>query len=87
MDGTSLYGQHATEKVCPTNDINSCANDFQFVALSSTSGLRETEDGIVGMWSGNKSSIDTSEIFMMKMYPDSTITERIFSFYLTGASG
>ena len=87
MDGTSLYGQHATDKVCPVTDQNSCANNFQFVALSSTSGLRDYEDGIIGMWSGNRSGYDTTEMYMYKMYPDSTITERTFSFYMTGLSG
>ena len=87
MDSTSLYGQHAYDRVCPVSDTNSCANNFQFVALSSTTGLKDYEDGIIGMWSGNKASADTAEMYMMKVYPDSTITERTFSFYLTNLSG
>ena len=39
------------------------------------------------MWSGNRSGADTTEMFMYKMYPDSTITERTFSFYMTGLDG
>ena len=87
MDGTSLYGQLAYDRVCPTTDTNSCANDFLFVAISSASGLRDYEDGIIGLWSGNKSAAIQEEMIMNKMFDDSTIDEKVFSFYLTDLAG
>ena len=83
MDGTSLYGQFAYDRVCPTTDTNSCADDFLFVAISSASGLRDYEDGIIGLWSGNYSAANQDEMIMNKMFDDSTIDEKVFSFYLT----
>lgn len=74
MDGTSLYGRLAYDSVCPTSDTNSCANNFLFVAISDSSGLRDYEDGIIGLWSGNASWCNQDEIFMHKMLADSTIT-------------
>lgn len=87
MDGTSLYGQIGLDSICSTSDTNSCANDFQFVAISTATGLRDYEDGIIGLWSGNKTGYSTDEMIMPKMYADSTITENVFSFYLTNLSG
>lgn len=71
------------DRVCPTSDNASCADDFLFVAISSSSGLKEYEDGIIGLWSGNKSSAIQEEMIMNKMFADSSIDENVFSFYLT----
>ena len=87
LDGTSLYGRLSYDKVCPTSDADSCANDFLFVAISQATGLKTYEDGIIGMWSGNKASSDTEEMIMYKMFADSTIDENVFSFYLTDTAG
>lgn len=87
MDGTSLYGQLAYDRVCPTTNDDSCADDFLFVAISSASGLRDYEDGIIGLWSGNSDSYtNEEEMIMNKMFTDSTIDEKVFSFYLTDLS-
>ena len=83
MDGTSLYGRMGYDRVCPASDDGSCANDFLFVAISESSGLKYYEDGIIGLWSGNVSGNDDEEMIMHKMYTDSTIDEKVFSFYLT----
>jgi len=55
--------------------------------MINASGLGSNEDGILGMWSGNHSSADTSEMLMTQMAADSDITEQTFSYYLTGLSG
>lgn len=87
MDGTNLYGRFGYDITCPSSDPDSCANNFLFVAITEASGLRYYEDGIIGLWSGNKSGNFDEEMFMHKMYTDSTIDEKVFSFYLTGLSG
>ena len=55
--------------------------------MITNSGLGSTTDGILGLWSGNHSSADTSEMFMTHMSADSDITENVFSFYMTGMDG
>ena len=60
MDGTSLSGNWATDKVCPASDSSSCAADFRFVAIKSQSGLQSFEDGILGMWFGASADLDVS---------------------------
>ena len=55
--------------------------------METASGLGSDEDGILGMWSGNHSSADTSEMLMTQMAADSDIAEQTFSYYLTGLSG
>lgn len=92
LDGTSLSGQVATDKICPTTgDANSCGNTAQFVALTAQNGLGDHEDGILGLWSGNVSSYISGtgdeEMFMKHMKADSDITEETFSFYMTGLDG
>lgn len=59
---------------------------MEFVALSEEDGLSDYEDGILGMWSGNVSGYDNTEMLMPGLVTDSTITEEIFSFYMTGLS-
>jgi len=56
MDGTSLKGYYGTDRVCPVNNSQSCVTDFKFVAIYQATGLRDYEDGIIGLWSGNTSS-------------------------------
>ena len=58
MDGTSLYGKLGTDRTCPVTDTASCASSYQFVAISESSGLRDYEDGLIGLWSGNLSGYD-----------------------------
>lgn len=87
LGGTALYGKLAYDTVCPNPDTNSCASNFKFVAISTASGLKDYKDGIIGLWSGNKSSYtDEEEMIMHKMVADSTITEKVFSLYLTNQS-
>ena len=87
MDGTSLSGNVATDRVCPTTDTNGCSNTQEFVAISSASGLGEDEDGILGMWAGNTGSSDETEMLMPNLVADSTISDNIFSFYMTDTDG
>lgn len=59
LDGTSLYGQWATDKACPVTGVSTaCANTYPFVAMITADGLSTNEDGIIGMWSGNHSNAD-----------------------------
>ena len=89
MDGTKLKGFYGTDRVCPTTDTGSCANDFKFVAISEASGLQSYEDGVVGMWSGNTDdgSYDKTKMFVLEMVADSTITDKIFSWYMSDEQG
>ena len=64
MDGTSLYGKLGTDRTCPVTDTASCATAYQFVAISESSGLRDYEDGIIGLWSGNYNGYDNTEMIM-----------------------
>ena len=49
----------ATDHVCPTKDTaDSCANDFQFSAVYHVDVMETVFDGILGLWSGNKSGYD-----------------------------
>jgi len=89
MDGTQLKGYYGTDRVCPTSSDNSCADNFKFTAIHTATGLRDYEDGIIGLWSGNtlNSLYDDATMFMPKMTADSTITQKVFSWYMTGQSG
>ena len=84
MDGSELTGQLGKDRVCPVSDDNSCTTDFQFIALSDAGGLDAHEDGVVGLWSGNETGLDTTEMIMHKLAADTGITEQTFSFYLGG---
>ena len=89
LDGTQLKGYYGTDRVCPTSDDGSCADDFKFSAISVATGLKSYEDGIIGLWSGNTNSVtyDRTQMFVPEMVKDSTITAQIFSWYMTGQSG
>ena len=89
MDGTSLKGYYGTDRVCPTNVVGSCTNDFKFIAISEATGLKSYEDGIIGLWSGNTNSIsyDKTMMFVPEMVTDSTITDKVFSWYMSGKAG
>ena len=75
MDGTSLGGYIATDRTCPVSDEASCASDFQFVAIDQSSGLRDYEDGIIGLWSGNSADANQDEMLMPYLKTDGAITE------------
>ena len=88
MDGTAIGGFVAFDKACATAGTDSsCAIDFEFVALNTQSGLSDYEDGILGMWSGITDSADQSEMFMNGLMANGGISEKTFSFYLTGVDG
>ena len=87
MDGTWLTGTISTDRVCPSDDEQSCSIDQQFVALTRENGLSDYEDGILGLWSGGKTGYDNAEMLMPGLFADSTITENVFSFYMTGLDG
>ena len=55
--------------------------------MINASGLGSHEDGILGMWSGNKTGYDQADMIMTGMGTDSDIAEKVFSYYLTGLSG
>ena len=48
---------------------------------------RQDRAGVVGMNSGNHSSVDQNNMFMTNFKADSDITENVFSFYMTGTQG
>ena len=56
-------------------------------ALDVATGLRDFEDGIVGMWSGANGYANSVEMVMLDIKKHSTITETTFSFFLTGVNG
>ena len=90
MDGTSLEGQWATDKTCATKgDEGSCATDFLFSAIWDQSGLNDYEDGIIGMWSGNliDEYSNPDVMFMNTLMETGDLSEKTFSFYLTGLDG
>lgn len=88
MDGTSLTGDWATDDACVTeSDAGSCGTGYKFAALTRQSGLGENEDGILGMWSGNSSDADQDVMFMNYLAASGDITEKTFSFYMTGLDG
>lgn len=89
MDGTALKGYYGTDRVCPTNLVGSCVNDFKFIAIYEASGLKSYEDGIIGLWSGNTNSLtyDSTQMFVPEMVTDSTITDKVFSWYMSGLAG
>ena len=81
---TTLYGRLSTETICIDADNESCATDFQFVAVSLESGLRDYMHGAVGLWNGNVNGYDKKEMLMEKLVADGAISEQTFSFYLDG---
>lgn len=87
LDGTSLRGDVSTERICVTTDLASCATAQAFVALTQADGLSDYEDGILGLWSGNRDGYNDFEMLMPGLYDDDVISEQTFSFYLTGLSG
>ena len=90
LDGTTLIGDLATDRVCPSKNESGCSNSQQFVALTKSKGLYDYEAGILGMWSGNEPGYDNTEMLLPGLCADSLLLkdqECIFSFYLTGTSG
>jgi len=88
MDGTELYGRWSIDKACPVkSDANGCNNTFEFVSIITSSGLDEEEAGVLGMWSGNHSYATASQMFMTEFDDDSDVSEKTFSFYMTGLDG
>ena len=57
------------------------------MALTQADGLADYEDGILGMWSGNRIGYSNTEMLMTGLFADNAISENVFSFYLTGLSG
>jgi hypothetical protein len=49
--------------------------------------LGEEEGGILGLWSGNTFFNDPSVMMMPGLCADSSMTECVFSFYLTTTAG
>ena len=72
--------------MCPTSDEASCADAFEFIALTEQSGLSSFEDGIIGLWSGY-TWYDNPSLYVPWLQTSGTISENIFSFYMTGLSG
>ena len=88
QDGTTLEGRWATDQTCATSGAGgSCAFDFKFNAIKSQYKLVDYSNGIIGLWSGNSLYAKQDEIFMNKLMASSDISEKIFSFYLTGVKG
>ena len=89
LDGTSLNGYIGTDRICPTKWLTSCVNNFKFAAIFSESGLQSWMDGIIGLWSGNidDPSYDRTQMFVPEMVTDSTITDKVFSWYMSAEAG
>lgn len=90
LDGTTLQGDVATDRVCPVSDVNSCISKYHFTAIETATGLRDIEDGILGMWSGNEVGLQekySRALFVPEMVKDGSITESVFSFHLSGLTG
>lgn len=49
--------------------------------------MRDNWDGIVGLWSGNVDSYDKSQMLLPSLVKSSTITEAVFSIYMSGTDG
>ena len=82
-----LEGNRGKDTVCPTKTASSCATAFKFTPVKTATGLKDTEDGILGLWSGNSSTADKTEQFVPEMAKSGAITKKVFSFYLSGLSG
>ena len=87
LDGTSLQGNWATDRVCPTTDTASCANTFKFIGIKTQSGLRTFEDGICGMWSAFSSGGFEDTLYVTSLFQAGAITEPTFSWYMTNTGG
>lgn len=87
MDGSEISGSVAVEKICPTSDTSGCADQQQFTAADKAEGFSEIEDGIVGMWSGNKAGVNQEFLYMNEFARTSGVTEKTFSFYMTNTTG
>jgi len=90
LDGTTLAGDVATDRVCPVSDVNSCITKYYFTAIETATGLRDIEDGILGMWSGNEAGLEekySRALFVPEMVKDGSLTESVFSFHLSGLEG
>lgn len=57
------------------------------MALTQADGLSDYEDGILGMWSGNRNGYSDAEMLQPGLFDDNVITQNVFSFYLTGLFG
>jgi len=79
-------GDVAFDRVCPTDNALSCAEAFQFIAITSQSGLRSYEDGIIGMKHGETGANDPG-LYVPQLKASEAIGETIFSFYMTNLSG
>ena len=86
LDGTFVEGQLGTDRACPVNDETACAT-FQFTAISDESGLRDYEDGIIGLWTGNYFGYDDTKLIMPRLHEAGVFEDNMFSFFLTGTSG
>lgn len=57
------------------------------MAISSETGLDDDEDGIIGLWSGNLTGVDNSDMLMSRLCAQSKLlTDCVFSFYMTGTT-
>ena len=84
LDGTSLEGIVAYDRVCPTSFEVSCADEFEFIAITVQNGLRTFEDGIVGIWRGDLDNISPQTEYVPWLYQSGAISQKAFSFYMTG---
>ena len=80
-DGTSISGFWVTDTVCVLDDPNACVKDFAWCAADIADGLREREDGIMGMM--YEYSEHSNALYVPELYAAGTISENVFSFYLT----
>ena len=86
-DGTYLEGNVGTDRVCPSLNTSACSFNQKLVAITKATGLHSEEGGILGLWSGNISEYDTSFMMMPGLCASSSMTECVFSFYITGTTG
>ena len=86
-DGTQLNGSWATDTVCVLDDPTTCAADFKWVAITSSTGtaLSEDTDGIIGMMESYTEYANA--LYVPELYAASIISENVFSFLLTDDAG
>ena len=58
VDGSYLVGSFVRDQVCITRYQDSCAADFDWIAVTYESAFRDIMDGIIGLSSGGDGEFD-----------------------------
>ena len=85
-----LIGETGIDRVCPVADASSCIPKYHFIAIDKATGLKDDEDGILGLWPANVSGLNekySRSLFIPEMVKSGAITQSILSFHLSGMDG